>query len=117
MRSSVWSVDLCSSDSLTPCPLGRLLVAATLRGVCFVALGTRDGELIAQLHREYPAAAEIARDDELLGQSVAAILEMIDGAEPHAGLPLDIRFTAFPRRVWEEQIGRASCRERVCQYV
>ncbi len=88
--------------ALTPCPLGRLLVAATLRGVCFVALGTRDGELVAQLHREYPAAAEIARDDELLGQSVAAILEMIDGAEPHAGLPLDIRFTAFQRRVWEE---------------
>jgi AraC family transcriptional regulator of adaptative response/methylated-DNA-[protein]-cysteine methyltransferase len=88
--------------ALTTCPLGRLLVAATLRGVCFVALGTRDGELIAQLHREYPAAAEITRDDELLGQSVAAILEMIDGAEPHAGLPLDIRFTAFQRRVWEE---------------
>src|SRR3546814_1849679 len=50
--------------ALTTCPLGRLLVAATLRGVCFVALGTRDGELIAQLHREYPAAAEITRDDE-----------------------------------------------------
>src|SRR3546814_15503979 len=79
MRSSVWSVDLCSSDSLTPCPLGRLLVAATLRGVCFVALGTRDGELIAQLHREYPAAAEITRDDELLGQSVANRKSVVEG--------------------------------------
>jgi AraC family transcriptional regulator of adaptative response/methylated-DNA-[protein]-cysteine methyltransferase len=88
--------------SLTSCPLGRLLVAATRRGVCFVALGARDAELIAQLRGEYPAAAEITRDDALLGQSVAALLEMIDGAEPHAGLPLDIRFTAFQRRVWEE---------------
>lgn len=31
-----------------------------------------------------------------------AILDMIDGAEPHADLPLDVRFTAFQRRVWEE---------------
>jgi AraC family transcriptional regulator of adaptative response/methylated-DNA-[protein]-cysteine methyltransferase len=88
--------------ALTPCRLGRLLVAATRRGVCFVALGERDGELTAKLNAEFPAAAEITRDDELLGQSVAALLEMIDGAEPHADLPLDIRFTAFQRRVWEE---------------
>jgi AraC family transcriptional regulator of adaptative response/methylated-DNA-[protein]-cysteine methyltransferase len=84
------------------CPLGRLLVAETPRGVCFVALGERDGPLVEKLRREYPAAAAIMRDDQALGQAVRAILDMIDGAEPHADLPLDIRFTAFQRRVWEE---------------
>lgn len=88
--------------ALTDSPLGRLLVAATPRGVCFVALAARDDVLVAKLQREFPAAAALSRDDAALGQAVSAILDMIDGAQPHAGLPLDIRFTAFQRRVWEE---------------
>lgn len=88
--------------ALAESPLGRMLVAATPRGVCFVALGERDATLVDKLRREYPAAAAIARDDRALGQTVAAILGMLDGAAPHAGLPLDIRATAFQRRVWEE---------------
>lgn len=88
--------------AITDSPLGRLLVAATPRGVCFVALGERDAVLVDKLGREYPAAAAITRDDAALGQAVRAILDMLDGAAPHAGLPLDIRATAFQRRVWEE---------------
>lgn len=88
--------------ALTDSPLGRLLVAATERGVCFIALGERDAVLVEKLRREYPAAAGIERDDAALGQMVRAILDLIDGAEPHVDLPLDIRWTAFQRRVWEE---------------
>ena len=88
--------------AITNSPLGRLLVAATPRGVCFVALGERDGTLVDKLRREYPAAAAIARAAAALGQAVRAILDMLDGAAPHAGLPLDIQATAFQRRVWEE---------------
>lgn len=88
--------------SVTDSPLGRLLVAATARGVCFVALGERDPVLIEKLRAEYPAAAAIQRDDAALGQMVRTILELIDGGEPHVDLPLDIRATAFQRRVWEE---------------
>ena len=40
--------------------LGRLLVAATSRGVCAVAMGSSDAELTRALSREYPAAT-IAR--------------------------------------------------------
>jgi len=43
------------------CPLGRLLVAATERGVCSVALGDDDAELIARLFAEYPQASIEAR--------------------------------------------------------
>jgi AraC family transcriptional regulator of adaptative response/methylated-DNA-[protein]-cysteine methyltransferase len=33
---------------------------------------------------------------------VTAILEYLDGREPHLAIPLDIRATAFQRRVWQE---------------
>ncbi len=49
------------SYTIADSPLGRLLVAATERGVCFVSLGSDDSTLDAALHSEYPAA-EIARD-------------------------------------------------------
>src|SRR5438067_179550 len=38
-------------------PLGRLLVGATPRGVCAVAMGASDAELEGALAREYPAAS------------------------------------------------------------
>ena len=88
--------------ALAGSPLGRLLVAATERGICFVGLGERDAQLAAALRREFPAAEEIRRDDAALGAAVAALLAYLAGAEPHVDLPLDIRATAFQRRVWEE---------------
>ena len=83
-----------------PAPLGRLLVAATDRGVCRISLGDTTPELEAGLRSEFPAA-EIRRDDEELGRWAAAILRHLDGREPHLDLPLDVRATAFQRRVWE----------------
>jgi AraC family transcriptional regulator of adaptative response/methylated-DNA-[protein]-cysteine methyltransferase len=88
--------------AMTESPLGLLLVAATPKGVCFVSLSDNAEELEAALRREFPAAAEIRRDDEELGSAVAKILRNLSGREPHIELPLDVRFTAFQRRVWEE---------------
>ena len=42
-------------------PLGRLLVAATPKGICSVKLGDRDEALERDLRHEYPAAADLAR--------------------------------------------------------
>jgi AraC family transcriptional regulator of adaptative response/methylated-DNA-[protein]-cysteine methyltransferase len=83
-------------------PLGRLLVAATVRGVCFVSLRDSDDDAETALREEFPAAAEIHRDDDELGAAVAKILRNLAGREPHIDLPLDVRATAFQRRVWEE---------------
>jgi len=88
--------------AVTSSPLGRLLVAATGRGVCFVSIGARNEDLETALHREFPAADAIHRDDDALADGVAKILDHLDGKEPHVDLPLDIRATAFQRRVWEE---------------
>lgn len=82
-------------------PLGRLLVAATERGICFVTVGDQDETLSEKLRREYPSA-ELHRDDGELSEWVAAIVAYLEGREPHLALPLDVRATAFQRRVWEE---------------
>jgi len=83
-------------------PLGRLLVAATTRGICFVSLGKGNDELETCLRAEFPAADDIRRDDAGLAGAMAAILDHLGGQVPHISLPLDIRATAFQRRVWEE---------------
>jgi len=86
--------------TIVPCPLGRLLVAATPRGICRIGLGTRAAALEAELRAEFPAAA-IRRDRGALAAWVAAILRYLDGRERTLDLPLDVRATAFQRRVWE----------------
>jgi AraC family transcriptional regulator of adaptative response/methylated-DNA-[protein]-cysteine methyltransferase len=43
-------------------PLGRLLVAATERGVCSVTLGDSDAELARALFAEYPEASIDSKD-------------------------------------------------------
>jgi len=87
------------SYTVVDSPLGRLLVAATPKGVCSVSLGESDVELESALANEYPAAAT-ERDDSLLKNSVSAILEHLNGQRPHLDLPLDIQATAFQWQVW-----------------
>jgi AraC family transcriptional regulator of adaptative response/methylated-DNA-[protein]-cysteine methyltransferase len=87
--------------AVVPCSLGRLLVAATPRGVCCVSLGDHGTALEADLASEFPAA-HIFKDQLTLEVAVTAILGYLDGSEPHLALPLDIRATAFQRRVWQE---------------
>ena len=82
-------------------PLGRLLVGATDRGISAVCLGDEDAPLEAALRGEYPAA-ELRRDDAGLKSWVAGILQRMEGRTPAPALPVDLRATAFQRRVWEE---------------
>jgi len=85
-----------------PTSLGRLLVAATERGVCRIALGDDAAVLEAELIAEFPAARVIEDKSGKLTAWVSAILAYLDGREPDLELPLDIRATAFQRRVWQE---------------
>jgi AraC family transcriptional regulator of adaptative response/methylated-DNA-[protein]-cysteine methyltransferase len=81
-------------------PLGRVLVAATGRGVCAIRFGDADGELEAALREEFPAA-EIRRNPAAVGRWVEALLHHLRGPDHPLELPLDIRATAFQRKVWE----------------
>jgi AraC family transcriptional regulator of adaptative response/methylated-DNA-[protein]-cysteine methyltransferase len=83
-------------------PLGRMLIAATDRGVCAIQFAGSDDELLEGLKREFPFAAR-KPDDGGLKSYVDALLEKMTGrmtGELNAALPLDIRATAFQRRVW-----------------
>ena len=82
-------------------PLGRLLVAATGRGISALYLGETDARLEAALRTEYPRA-EIRRDRNGLEGWLKKILLHLRGSEPHLDLPTDVQATAFQRRVWEE---------------
>jgi AraC family transcriptional regulator of adaptative response/methylated-DNA-[protein]-cysteine methyltransferase len=84
-----------------PCPLGRLLVASTVRGLCAVTLGNSDRELKTALENEYPKA-ELFEDHQALKNIVDEVLKYLDGRQPRLDFCLDIRATAFQCRVWEE---------------
>jgi AraC family transcriptional regulator of adaptative response/methylated-DNA-[protein]-cysteine methyltransferase len=94
--------------ALADSPLGRLLVAATDRGICAVRLGDDDGTLAAGLDRDYPQATrERVAGGDPLEDWVATILASLspspDGSPRQlTGLPLDVRATTFEWRVWRE---------------
>lgn len=80
-------------------PLGRMLVAATDRGICAIQFADSDSELLEGLKREFPFATRKA-DETGLAAWTAALVKQMDGKAPDHFLPLDIRATAFQRRVW-----------------
>jgi AraC family transcriptional regulator of adaptative response/methylated-DNA-[protein]-cysteine methyltransferase len=83
------------------CPLGKLLVAATSKGICSVAFGD-DAEILETNLRQEFAAAQVTRCDEYLSDYAAAILENIAGERKILQLPVDVQATVFQARVWAE---------------
>lgn len=80
-------------------PLGRMLVAATDRGICAIQFAQSDEELLAGLKHEFPFAQR-KPDEGGLKSWVRVLLHQMRGRAGHPSLPLDIRATAFQRRVW-----------------
>jgi AraC family transcriptional regulator of adaptative response/methylated-DNA-[protein]-cysteine methyltransferase len=85
---------ICDSD------LGRVLVAATNRGIAAVSLGDDDPSLLAELHEQYPRA-QIRRESEANSKWVNAVVHHLSGSNPQLDLPTDVMATAFQRRVWD----------------
>jgi len=86
--------------TVTVCPLGRLLVAATQKGICRIMLGDDDAGMQAELRSEYPTS-QVSRDDAGLRTWTSRIDKHLAGRLPDLDLPLDVRATAFQRQVWE----------------
>jgi AraC family transcriptional regulator of adaptative response/methylated-DNA-[protein]-cysteine methyltransferase len=82
-------------------PLGKLLVAATGKGICSVSFGDDANGLKKELEAEF-FAAEIEKDDAELKDAVNSILKGLNGERSILSLPLDIRASAFQMRVWLE---------------
>lgn len=85
-----------------PTSIGRLLVAATERGVCRVALADNAGILEQDLLGEFPNARVVEDKSGKIQGWVTAILAYLEQREANLEVPLDIRATAFQRRVWQE---------------
>lgn len=85
--------------SIATSTIGRLLVAATEKGVCSVQLGGAERGLEDALRRQYPNAS-IERDDRALRPTLAAILAHLKGGVRQLDFPLDVAATAFEWRVW-----------------
>jgi AraC family transcriptional regulator, regulatory protein of adaptative response / methylated-DNA-[protein]-cysteine methyltransferase len=81
------------------CPLGRILIAATERGLCSVILGATDAYLVGQLREQFPAAQVVA--DSAVDAMLAQVLTQFTDHPATLDLPLDLRATAFQMRVWE----------------
>ena len=81
-------------------PLGRVLVAATERGVCAIRFGDEDAELEASLRDEFPAA-EVRRNKSAVNRWLEALLHHLRGPDIPLELPLDIRATVFQKKVWD----------------
>lgn len=86
--------------NIVPCALGRLLVAATERGICAIRLGDEDEGLLAELAAEFPLATLGTAGPELTAWTTA-VLEHLEGRNREQDLPLDLRATAFQWQVWQ----------------
>lgn len=83
--------------------LGRMMIGATGRGLCFVQFADSDEELLRMLRTEYPAAElkPMCRPYPTEFQNWMTSLENhLKGREPRLDLPLDLRATAFQMKVW-----------------
>ena len=87
------------SFTIVDCFLGRMIVAATAKGICFLGLGGTDSFLKSELAHDYPAA-DLCRDDARLREWAKSILKHLNGQLSTLDLPLDVRGTAFQWRVW-----------------
>lgn len=83
--------------------LGCVLVAATQRGLCAILLGDAPRTLVAELKTRFPKAT-LLEPKPGFADWVAKVVRFVDDPARvgEIGLPLDIRGTAFQRRVWQE---------------
>jgi len=92
-------------------PLGRLMIAATDKGICTIQFANSDEELEQGLKQEFPFALR-RRDDRDLAELAQRVVRRMNGdglgkngirknrKNMASALPLDIQATAFQRRVW-----------------
>ncbi len=97
-----------------PSPLGRMLVATTDVGICSIAFGKDDAELVAGLRERFNKAQLVAAKGNTgwLADAVAFVSSQMGEHPLAATFPLDVRATAFQQRVWKalQEIPRGETR-------
>jgi len=82
---------------------GPLMMAATLRGVCFAHFGENETELLERLQTEFPKAEfspSAAQESVALDDWIDRLDDHLSRSAPRPDLPLDVRGTVFQILVW-----------------
>ncbi len=82
------------------CSLGSILVAATDKGICAIALGEDPDALLQDLQDRFPKAQLVGGDGKF-EKLVARVVGFVEAPALGLDLPLDVRGTAFQQRVWQ----------------
>ena len=85
--------------ALAPCSLGWALVGATPHGICAIDLADSP-ELLSERLRDRFHRATLVSDDPDVQRWSEQVIAFLDRPARGLDLPLDIRGTAFQRRVW-----------------
>jgi methylated-DNA-[protein]-cysteine S-methyltransferase/AraC family transcriptional regulator of adaptative response/methylated-DNA-[protein]-cysteine methyltransferase len=85
------------------------MVARSAHGVCAILIGSKAGELEADLAARFPKSL-LVRDDRKLSCDLQTILRFIEPPARALDLDLDIYGTPFQRRVWDALCGIPSGR-------
>jgi AraC family transcriptional regulator of adaptative response/methylated-DNA-[protein]-cysteine methyltransferase len=80
--------------------LGTILVASSAKGVVSILLGDDPDALVRDLQDRFPKASLIGADQSYEAL-VAHVVGFVEAPAIGLDLPLDIRGTAFQRRVWQ----------------
>ncbi|WP_176596433.1 MULTISPECIES: bifunctional DNA-binding transcriptional regulator/O6-methylguanine-DNA methyltransferase Ada [Sphingobium] len=98
MTPSAWKDggrDVVIRHKIMPTSLGRVLVAATERGLCRISFDEEE----ADLRQRFPKAEILSADARLEGLA-AQVARLIDDPAQAPDLPLDVCGTAFQQAVW-----------------
>jgi AraC family transcriptional regulator of adaptative response/methylated-DNA-[protein]-cysteine methyltransferase len=86
--------------AVAQCSLGAILVAKSEKGVCAILLADDPQELVQDLQDRFPQA-KLLGGDETFEELVARVVGFVEAPALGLDLPLDIRGTAFQKRVWQ----------------
>jgi AraC family transcriptional regulator, regulatory protein of adaptative response / methylated-DNA-[protein]-cysteine methyltransferase len=82
------------------CSLGSILVAKSGKGICAILLDDDPDALVRDLQDRFPRATLIG-GDAAFEDLVAKVVGFVEAPQLGLDLPLDVRGTAFQRRVWQ----------------
>jgi AraC family transcriptional regulator of adaptative response/methylated-DNA-[protein]-cysteine methyltransferase len=86
---------------IIPSPLGRMLIAATGKGIAWLGFGDSDPQAIDEIRSDF-LDVELTRDDAACARYATTILKFLERKAPFPTLPLDVLGTSFQSAVWDE---------------
>lgn len=87
--------------TITPSPIGKLLIAQSDKGLCTIQIRDKESELERAVKSRF-RGSDVARDDKALAPLRSRILQMVAGRQPRGKVALDLSGTAFQKSVWRE---------------